>query len=363
MSRGPLRVALGPLELAGTARALADGLTALGHEARVLVWQAHPFGYRADGRVEGRRERALFAWRAPRRFDVLHGQGGRTWFSYLDFVWARLRGVTCVIQYNGSDARTSDVALRLHPGRARTVDPARDSEIRLHRRLGARVAHAAVVQDLELATYLVGDYRTVYVSPFAIDMAAIETARREAGGEDPAADPLRVLHAPSSRRIKGSDQIEAGVAGLPGVELRTVTGRPHEEVLREVAAADVVVDQLDADVPGVLPAEAMALGKPVLCEFEPRKLAPFARSTPAVPVTAATLAARLSELAGDRARRAELGRAGHEYAAAVHAPEVAAAAAERIYRHARGAGRGVFAASPEGIEPLDLDAELRGPGR
>lgn len=359
MSRAPLRVALGPLELAGTARALADGLTALGHEARVLVWGPHPFGYRADGLVEGRHARAEFALRAPRHFDVLHGQGGRTWFSYLDFAWARRRGVTCVMQYNGSEVRTSDLAQRLHPGRARTVEPDRDREVRRHRRLGARVAHAAVVQDLELATYLVGDYRTVFVSPFAIDLEAIEAARR--AGAEPAsgAGTLRVLHAPSSRRLKGSDQIEAIVRSVPGVELTTVANRPHVEVLRQVAAADVVVDQLDAEVPGVLPAEAMALAKPVLCEFEQRKLAPFARDTPVVPVRAETLAARLSELAGDPTRRAQLGEAGRRYALAVHAPALAAAAAERVYRGARQAGPGVFAATPGGIEPLGLDAELR----
>lgn len=358
MSRASLRVALGPLELAGTARALADGLNALGHDARVLVWGPHTFGYRADGLVQGRRARAEFAVRAPRRFDVLHGQGGRTWFSYLDFAWARRWGVTCLIQYNGSETRTSDVAMRLHPGRARIVDPARDREVGRHRRLGARVAHAAVVQDLELATYLVEDYRTVYVSPFAIDIDAIERARRAAAPAPPGAGPLRVLHAPSSRRIKGSDAIEEIVRSLEGVELTTVTGRPHDEVLRAVAVADVVVDQLNADVPGVLPAEAMALEKPVLCEFEQRKLAPFARDTPVIPVTAETLAARLSELAGDPARRARLGEAGRRYALAVHSPAVAAAAAERVYRDARHAGPGVFAASREGLAALDLDAEL-----
>lgn len=359
MSRAPLRVALGPLELAGTARALADGLTSLGHDARVLVWGPHQFGYRADGLVQGRRARAGFALRAPSRFDVLHGQGGRTWFSYLDFAWARRRGVTCLIQYNGSETRTSDVARRLHPGRARIVEPERDREVSRHRRLGARVAHAAVVQDLELATYLVEDYRTVYVSPFAIDLDAIEPARRATTRTAPGTGPLRVLHAPSSRRIKGSDMIEEIVEALDGVELTTVTNRPHADVLREVAAADVLVDQLNADVPGVLPAEAMALEKPVLCEFERHKLAPFARDTPVLPVTAETLAARLLELASDPARRARLGEEGRRYALAVHSPAVAAAAAEHVYRDARGAGPGVFAATPAGIVPLDLDAELR----
>jgi len=172
---------------------------------------------------------------------------------------------------------------------------------------------------------------------------------------------LRVLHAPSSRRIKGSDEIEAIVRSLAEVEpvrLTTISGEPHAAVLGAAAQADVVVDQLNADVPGVFPAEAMALGRPVLCECDPRKLAPFARPTPVIGVTGATLAAALTELARDPALRAEVGRAGREYALSVHAPSAAAAAAEQIYRHARGAEAGVFQATPEGIRPLDLHAEL-----
>ena len=329
VSRAPLRVALGPLELAGTARALADGLRELGHDARVLAWDPHPLGFREDSLVSGRAARARFAWRAPRSFDILHGQGGRTWFSYVDFAWARARGTTCVIQYNGSETRTSDIAGTLHPGRARIVDPARDRNLRWHRRLGARVAHAAVVQDLELATYLLADYRTIYVAPFAIDLAEVERAR-QAGGSRAPADRVRVLHAPSSRRTKGSDTIESIVRPLEDelpLELVTVSELQHAEVLKAAAGADIVIDQLNAEVPGVFPAEAMALGKPVLCECNPRKLAPFARPSPVVPATAHTLADRLRELVEAQGRREEIGAAGQAYATAVHAPAMAAGAA------------------------------------
>jgi len=169
--------ALGPLEHAGTARALADGLGDLGHVAQGLTWDTHPLGYRADGVDAGRRARLRFARSAPREFDVLHGQGGRAWFSHLDFAWARSRDTTCVIHYDGSETWISDLAARLHPRRARIIDPSRGRSVRRHRCLGTLVAHAAVVQDLELATYLTSDYRTIYVAPFAIDLEAVERAR------------------------------------------------------------------------------------------------------------------------------------------------------------------------------------------
>lgn len=340
-----MRVAIGPSDPAGVGSALAAGLRSRGHDVQVVTWVASPWGYPSNEVVGARLGAAAFALRAPGRFDALHVMGGRSWFAYADVALARLRRrPVTVVQYNGSDCRTSDVAAALHPARARIVDPARDREIALHRRIAGRLAQAAVVQDLELVDYLRGAFERIYVAPFAIDMAAVE--RAEPAHESTGDGPLKVLHAPSNRFVKGSDAIEAAVRAA-GVELVTVTGS-HEEVLDEIARADVVVDQLNAETPGVLSAEAMALGKPVLCEYVESKLAGFARPCPVVTATAETLRDRLLELAADPERRARLGLAGREYARSVHAPERAAAAAEAVYGHAASAPAGVYEVGPTG---------------
>jgi hypothetical protein len=344
-------VAIGPADPAGVGSALAAGLRARGHEVQVVVWVESPWGYRADRAVGTGRGAARFALGTARRCDVLHVLGGRSWLGYIDLLLARRR--TTLIQYNGGDCRTSDIARRLHPARARIVDPGRDREIRLHRRLGARAACAAVVQDLELVDYLRGTWARIYVAPFAIELAAIEVAAAPARDSEPGGR-LRVLHAPSDRRIKGSDAIEAAVAEAAReaeLELETVVGR-HDDVIGRIARADIVIDQLNAETPGVLSAEAMALGKVVLCEYDPAKLADFARPCPVVPATRETLARRLVDLAGDAPRRAELGEAGRGYARRVHGHERAAAAAERIYEHARDAEPGVYEATAEGLRRL-----------
>ncbi len=344
-------MAIGPADPAGVGSALAAGLVAAGHEATTVMWLDSPWGYRAD-RLVGTRAGALrFALGGARRFEVLHVLGGRSWAFYSDLLLARAGRRTGLIQYNGSDCRTSDIAARLHTARARIVDPGRDREIRLHRRLGARAARAAVVQDLELVDYLSEDYARIYVAPFAIDAAAVDRARAAATDID---GPLRVVHAPSERRVKGSDEIEAAIRGC-GLEVQreTVTGRPHCEALAAMATADVVVDQLNAETPGVLSAEAMALGKPVLCEHDPAKLAGFARPCPVVAITAATLGDRLRELAADPEHRRRLGEAGRRYARATHHPDVAAAAMVAVYHHAPDADPGLYEASSAGVRALD----------
>jgi hypothetical protein len=347
-----LRVLLGPTDPAGVASNLAQGLRDAGHEARMVVWEPSPYGYRHDETVEDLPRRLRFATRAGRHADAIHTFGGRSWVPYVDLLLARARGRTCVVQYNGTDARTSDIAGRLHPARARIVDPARDRNIAAHRRVAGRIANAAAVQDLELVSYLTDSYARIYVLPFAIDLPALERAAAEAPPPSASRGPLRIFHAPSNRRVKGSDLIEAAVeaaaAATADVELVTVTGASHAKVLAQLTRADVVVDQLNAETPGVLAAEAMALGKPVLCEHDERKLASFARPTPVVAVDAATLAERLVELAADPAERERLSLAGREYARRVHAPAAAARAALAMYAHARTAAPGVYEVDPAG---------------
>jgi glycosyltransferase involved in cell wall biosynthesis len=72
-----------------------------------------------------------------------------------------------------------------------------------------------------------------------------------------------VLHAPSSRRRKGTEHVLEAVEGLD-VELDLVEGLRHDEARRHYERADIVVDQLNAGWYGVFALEAMALGKPVL---------------------------------------------------------------------------------------------------
>ena len=348
-----MRIVLGPADPAGVGSALAGGLRARGHSVEVVTWVASPWGFRSDRVVGTRIGAARFAFGRAPRYDVMHVMGGRSWLVYADIVVARARGRLALIQYNGSDCRTSDIAKALHPARARIVDPGRDREVRVHRRLGGRAARAAAVQDLELVDYLRDDFVRIYVAPFAIDMAAIEVAR--AASERTPRGPLRVLHAPSDRGIKGSDLIEEAVRAVSrdaSIELVTVSGRPHEEVLAAVADSDLVVDQMNSETPGVLSAEAMALGKPVICEYAEGKLASFARPCPVVPATPETLQARLLELASDAGRRSELAEAGREYATRVHDPDAAAAAAEAIYEHAPRAAPGIYESGPDGVRPL-----------
>jgi hypothetical protein len=181
---------------------------------------------------------------------------------------------------------------------------------------------------------------------------------------------VRILHAPSDRFTKRSAAIEEIVGSLETQlrdRARVDLGGAHPEVLAATARAGIVIDQINAEVPGVFPAEAMALAKAVICEYDPRKLAPFAGPCPMAEASAGTLAARLRELVGDPPRHRGVGAAGRRHAASVHAPLSAAKTTEHVYRHSPRRERGVFEATAAGVRPIDVSVELpelaESPGR
>lgn len=81
--------------------------------------------------------------------------------------------------------------------------------------------------------------------------------------------PLRILHSPSNRDVKGSDLIEGMVERLRAkgypIEFTEITNCPHDEVIAELKRTDLVIDQLYSDTPmATFSAEALIYGVAVV---------------------------------------------------------------------------------------------------
>ena len=144
-----------------------------------------------------------------------------------------------------------------------------------------------------------------------------------------------VLHAPSSRRRKGTEHVLEACEGLD-VELDIVEGLRHDEARRHYERADIVVDQLNAGWYGIFALEAMALGKPVLSYLRPEAVQETERAlglgVPIVPVTKESLRDRIAELAADVGRRRAIGAASRAYVEQVHDADKGAERLLEIYR-------------------------------
>jgi glycosyltransferase involved in cell wall biosynthesis len=294
---GTLRVTHCPVNVAGVPWANVEALRRKGVDARLVVFERgrlHPDADWSLERTGGLARRQLTQWRAFARLlprtDVFHFYFGLTLVpKSLQFPLLRLAGRRSVFHFLGSDIR------------GRTPE-----ELAYGRRAGAQI---------------VGSYDAIRwvpeaeVVPPGLDLAAYRPA--------PPADRARplVVHAPSSRARKGTDNVVAACRDLD-LDLEIVEGLPHEEARRRYERADIVVDQLNAGWYGLFAIEAMALGKAVVTflhdEAVRRTEEAFGVRVPIVSATKETLADRLRGLAASPDHRRRLGAEGRAYVERVH---------------------------------------------
>lgn len=136
--------------------------------------------------------------------------------------------------------------------------------------------------------------------------------------------PLRVLHAPNHRTLKGTKHFiqaveELKAEGVP-VELVIVERQPNDEVRRVMATVDVVADQLIIGWYAMFALEAMSMEKPVLCylreDLEELYIgAGLIRrgEIPIIKCSPATVKEAIRRLAVERDSLSEIGRRSREY--------------------------------------------------
>ena len=279
----PLRVTLCPVNTAGVPWTLARALRGRGVDARLVVFERYALHPEADvslDRTGGFVRRQATQWSAFARLapqtDVFHFVFGLTLVPRsLQFPALRLLGKKSVMHYLGSDIR------------GKTPE-----QLAFGKKAGAEI---------------VGSYDAIRwvpeaeVIPPGIDVARITPA--------PPSDRVRpvILHAPSSRRRKGTEHVVAAVEGLDA-DLEIVEGLHHDEAFERFRNADIVVDQLNAGWYGLFAIECMALGKPVVTflhdEAVRRTERAFETTVPIVSATAETLREQTAP-AGCRRRRAQ----------------------------------------------------------
>jgi len=297
-SNRPLRVVHCPVNTAGVPWTNVQALRRRGIDASLVVFNRYALHPEADRSLDlhgGLVRRQLAQWKVlgellPRT-DLFHFTFGLTLVPQsLQFPILRAFGKRSVMQYLGSDIR----------GKA-------PEELAYGKKAGAEI---------------VGSYDAIRwvpeanVIPPGVDLSAIRPAP-PSGRKRPV-----VVHAPSSRRRKGTDHVLRACDGLD-VELRIVEGLHHDEALERYRDADIVVDQLNAGWYGLFAIECMALGKPVVTflheEAARRTQEAYGLPVPIVNATADTLRERLDELVvlGPDGR-GELGDASRAYVERVH---------------------------------------------
>ena len=293
----PLRVTICPVNTAGVPWTTAEALRRRGVEARLVVFERYRLHPEADESLDrhgGLLRRQATQWRALARLlprtDVFHFVFGLTLVPQtLQFPLLRATRKKSVLHYLGSDIRGKTPEQLAYGKKA-------DAE-------------------------LIGSYDAIRWVPEAeVIPPGVDLTRIQPELPSHRTRPL-IVHAPSSRRRKGTDAVIAACAGLDA-ELDLVEGLRHDEAFERYRAADIVVDQLNAGWYGIFAIEAMALGKPVVTflheEAVRRTEEAFGVEVPIVSATKETLRDRLLPLVADEELRRRLGAASRAYVERVH---------------------------------------------
>jgi glycosyltransferase involved in cell wall biosynthesis len=300
-----------PLNVAGIPWTNVQALRRKGVDATLVVVERQKLHPEADlslDRPAGFWGRQAVQWpaflRLLPRTDVFHFYFGWTLVPRkLQWPILKATGRKSVLHFLGSDIR----------GRSR-------EELRY-----ARGADARIVGSYDSLRWM----PDAHVVPPGLDLGDYTPVVSE-----DRARPL-VLHAPSSRKRKGTEHVIAACDRLE-VELDIVEGLRHDEARRHYERADIVVDQLNAGWYGIFALEAMALGKPVLSYLRPEAVQQTQREmgveVPIVPVTKETLRERIAELAASLDERRRIGALSRAYVEQIHDADKGADRLIAIYR-------------------------------
>lgn len=330
-----------PTDTGGNPIGLARAERGLGADSTAAVfsrsWPRYPVdidlhldGRSRLGRLPGR---VRFAASAMRTYDVFHFNFGQTLLPMLgplgvDLPLLRRLGKRVFVTFQGDDARPRSAHAALPP-RPAWVQHVAERRRAWRVAYARRHAHRVFCVNPDLLRYVEG---AEFVPYACVDPAAVEVTPPLPAGR------LVVAHAPTDRAIKGTEQVldAADTLGDADFEWMFVEGVPHEEAMRRLRRADVIIDQLRVGWYGGLSVEMMAMGKPVVCYVRDEDLrsvpAEMAAELPIVRATPESLTDVIAGLASARDRLREIGGRSRQFVETWHDPRRIAHAMLTVYR-------------------------------
>ena len=324
--RAKPRILHAPSNIAGIAGLLARAQRDLGYDATSVEYIAHQYGFGADQTLDVKRnsnplKKAAtvggFALGAIRRYDVFHFYFGNTLFPhpYPDLPLLRALGKRIVFHFCGCDVRNRAATLSQY-------DLSGCSECISLVCLGKRHpnparADVSIVSTPDILEFVPGSI----LMPGPIDLTRWKPRppRTTPITHD---DPVRILHAPSDREIKGTkyviDTVERLKAASYPVELLMLEGIPHDQVLHFCNTADIAIDQLMIGAYGTVSIEMMAKGVPVICRIRDDLRPHYPSDLPLISATPTTLFSALEALLRDPGGWQSIGQQGIEYVTHEH---------------------------------------------
>ena len=173
--------------------------------------------------------------------------------------------------------------------------------------------------------------------PQPIDIKALELLKAKMINKKPKDHKIRIAHAPSNRKMKGTKYIEEAISILNSsgyqIEFLLIENTSYEEALSKSAAADLIIDQLLVGSYGQYSVEMMALGKPVVCYLREDLRHYYNADLPIINATPDNIVEVLKALLERKNDWSKIGQLGIDYVHKNHCSEVIAQKLIEYYKN------------------------------
>jgi len=324
MSKKNPAILIAGYEIGGQMQLLVETMRKRWHNATSVAFNRDFRGYQNDITLNDSNyiSRFFFFLWALIHYDIFHFFWGISllnfWrFHLLDLPILRLFGKKIIVHFRGLDVvdikyfdwlRETSRGNNTHP-----PDISRPDQLKKIKKW-CKYSDAILVSEPDL--HFVSS--ASILSPQVIDMSYWTPTSEPKSVKD---GIIRIVHAPSSRRKKGTDFIEIAVENLKkkgfNIQLLLVERLPHDKIKEIYEISDIGIDQILYGWHGKVSVEMMALGKPVVCYINPEYLK-YRIDLPIVNSNKETLEQVLEELINNPSLRKKIGEKSREYALKYH---------------------------------------------
>jgi hypothetical protein len=326
----------GLFNIAGIAGQLAHGERELGFGSKSICFQSGVGQSAADETIKGGLIQVDLLKRCLGEFDVFNFHFGYSFLgqSLRDLSLLKQSGKRIAMHFHGCDIRDSKRTIKTDTFSACAAcwPVACNANRQFARDEAARSANIITVSTPDLLRFVPG---SVWL-PQAVDTAAIlDMANKHGTLADAGRKTVRIAHAPSSTKLKGTDLLISAVEALKkegfDLELDLLHNLPHALVIERMSRADIVVDQLLIGAYGVTAVEAMLLGKPTICYIREDAAEHYGTDCPLLNSRPDQIKQCLVDVIDRRDDWFEIGAKGREYALRTHDRKAVAARLRACY--------------------------------
>ena len=278
-------------DVAGVPQKIATAQRELGYESDVLSYQKHPFGYETDlcypinSKFPYSCIKKFFIFsKFVSKYDIYHFHGGTLLPKGIDSILWKIFGKKLIIHHHGSELRFKGEEY-----------------------IYSRFADNILVSTPDLLEW----------APDGIWLPnPVDAKEYELIEPIPQNRKLRILHAPSSRKTKGTEYVIQAIDRLKkhgyDIEFILLENVSHDEVLKQIKLSYVIVDQFILGWYGMFSLEAMCMKKPVLCYIREDLVEKY-KNLPILNTKPEFVYDNLIKLIENKELRLELGIIGRKY--------------------------------------------------